>query len=379
MTIIAAGDAKAIKKFSAFLAVDTPKKGYWTTRYMGKGPDSMMPMQQLDDLESDSGDTISYDLNMQMTMQPVEGDDVLENKEERLKFYTDEVKILQLRGGINSGGRMSRKRTKHQLRTVGKKRQSEWWARVFDELSFMYGSGSRGINSDFVYPIGYAGFGGNAITAPDSDHIIYAGKKTKATITSSDVTSLGDVDRLVAKAGTMGGGAGSGAAGTDGNLQTPQIQPIPVEGGGNHYVLLMHEWQEYDLRTGLTPTGGSSWMDIQKALATNLGTRSPIAIGGSGMHNGVVLQKHRNVIRFSDYGAGTNLPAARALFLGSQALVVAFGSPGTGLRYSWNESTRDNGNQLIITSSTIVGIKKCTYNGKDFGVIAYDTYCVNPG
>ena len=34
----------------------------------------------------------------------------------------------------------------------------------------------------------------------------------------------------------------------------------------------------------------------------------------------------------NDYGAGTNLPAARALFMGSQAALIAFGSPGTGQR-----------------------------------------------
>ena len=94
MTVIASGDAKAVKKFSAFLAIDTPKKAYWTQRYMGKGAQASMPIQQIDSLESDAGEEVSYDLNMQMTMRPVEGDDVLENKEERLKFYSDSVKIV---------------------------------------------------------------------------------------------------------------------------------------------------------------------------------------------------------------------------------------------------------------------------------------------
>jgi hypothetical protein len=58
--------------------------------------------------------------------------------------------------------------------------------------------------------------------------------------------------------------------------------------------------------------------------------------------------------------------------------VVAFGSPGSGLRFDWNEETRDNGNQVVITTSSIFGIKKTTFNGKDFGVMAIDTAAKKP-
>ncbi|MBC2712871.1 MAG: N4-gp56 family major capsid protein [Desulfosarcina sp.] len=373
-TVIGVNDPKAVKKFSAFLALDTPKKSYWTTRFMGKGETASMPVQQLDELESDAGDEVGFDLTMQMTMQPIEGDEVLENKEEDLKFYSDDVNIDQLRGGVNSGGRMTRKRTVHKLRKIARKRQSEWWARVFDELFFMYGSGARGINADFVYPTTYTGFAGNAITAPDSEHILYAGNKAKATITVTDTFDLPIVDKAVARAEMMGGGGGGGSAGTDGNTQTPQIQPIKI-GNELHYVCLMNPWQAYDLRTS-TGTGG--WLDIQKAAAAAVGKKSPIFTGALGMHNAVVLQKHKGVIRFSDYGSGSNILAARALFLGEQHMVCAFGSPGTGLRFGWNEETRDNGNQLIITSHTIVGVKKVTFNGKDYGGIALDTAAKDP-
>lgn len=303
-----------------------------------------------------------------------EGDEVLENREEDLKFYTDEVSIDQLRGGINSGGRMTRKRTKHDLRTIGRARQSDWWARVFDELAFMYMSGSRGTNADFVFPTTYTGFAGNAFSAPDSEHIIYAGKKVKATITSSDKQTVTLIDRLVAKVGTMGGGAAGSVAGTDGNTQTPMVNPIVIE-NERHFVYLMHDFQEYDLRTSTT---SGQWLDIQKAAAGAVGKSSLIFKGGMGMYNNVVLHKHRNVIGFTDYGSTVNLPARRALFLGTQALVMAFGMKGSGIRFGWHEEYRDNGNVLVISSNTMLGMKKCTYNGKDFGVIACDTYALDP-
>lgn len=373
-TIVGLNDAKAVKKYSAFLAVDVGRKSYFSRKFMGVGEEASMPIQMLTELQNDAGEYISFDLTMQMKMQPVEGDDVLENKEEELKFYSDGVYIDQLRGGINSGGRMTRKRTIHKLRKVARRRQTDWWARVFDELFFIYLSGVRGINPDFVFPTGYTGFANNAYHAPDTEHIMYADNTSKATLAATNKMDLTEIDKAVSVATMMGGGTGEATAGTDGNVQTPQIQPIMID-GEEHYVCVMNPWQVYDVRTSAT-TG--QWMDIQKAAAAAEGRKSPIFKGNLGMYNNVVLHEHKSIIRFSDYGSGGDVLAARALFLGEQAAVCAFGSPGTGLRFSWNEESRDNGNQAIITSSTIVGMKKVTFNGKDYGVMAIDTAAKDP-
>lgn len=36
-TIVGVGDAKAIKRFSAFLAADSSRKSYWNRKFMGTG------------------------------------------------------------------------------------------------------------------------------------------------------------------------------------------------------------------------------------------------------------------------------------------------------------------------------------------------------
>lgn len=374
-TVVGLNDAKAVKRFSGNLAVDTARKSYFNKKFMGVGEDSSMPIQMLTALENDAGEQITYDLSIQLRMQPVEGDNILENQEEALSFYTDQVYIDQMRGGVNVGGRMTRKRTLYNLRMIAKKRQSEWWARVFDELFFMYLSGSRGINSDYIFPLTYTGFANNALSAPDyPDHQIFGAIPAGVIPTSAadanftatnSIMSLRSIDRLVAKAQMMGGGVTS----------TPQIQPIMVD-GEERYVLCMTPWDEYNLRTSTT-TG--QWLDIQKALTTQAGVNSPIFKGGMGMYNDVVLHKHKAVIRFSNYGAAGNVTASRCLFLGEQGAVCAFGSPGTGLRYDWNEETRDNGNQIVIATNVIFGIKKCTFNSKDYGVIAADHAAADPG
>lgn len=371
-TVIGLNDSKAVKRFSGALAVDVARKSYFNKKFMGVGETASMPVQLLTNLESDAGEQITYDLSMQLRMQPVEGDQVLEGQEESLLFFTDVVYIDQMRGGVNTGGRMTRKRTLYDLRQIAKRRQAEWWARTFDELFFMYLSGARGINADYIFPTTYTGFANNTISPPDyPNHLLYsyngsgAAPTSVATVDNTCNIKLSTIDRLIAKANVMGGGIQG----------VPQIQPIMVD-GQEHFVLVMHPYDEFQLRTQ-TATG--SWLDIAKAAATAEGRKSPIFLGGMGLYNNVVLHSHKAVINFNNYGAGANLPAARALFLGEQAGVCAFGSPGTGVRFDWHEETRDNGNQVVISTNSIFGIKKATFNSLDYGVIAVDSYSPNPG
>jgi N4-gp56 family major capsid protein len=368
-TVIGTGDAKAVQKFSAFLAVDVGKKSYFNKKFMGVGVEAETPLQTLPELETDAGEKISYDLVMALKMKPIQGDNTLRGKEEDLKFYTDSVLIDQLRGGVNTGGRMTRKRTIHDLRKIARARQSDWWARLFDETIFMYLAGARGVATDFIEDTSFTGYAGNAFVAPDTNHLMYGGAATsKATLASTDKMSLSVIDKAVTKASTMGGGT----------TGIPRIQPCMID-GEETYVLLMHDFQLYDLRTN-TSTG--QWLDIQKAAATANGTNNPIFKGGAGVYNNTVLHVHRNTIRYSDYGAGGNVAAARALFLGRQAGVVAFGSPGTGLRFDWNEEMEDRGNQVVITTASIFGVKKTAYTidgtSRDFGVVSIDTAAADP-
>jgi N4-gp56 family major capsid protein len=363
-TIIGVNDPKAVKKYSAFLAIDVARDSYFSRKFMG-AEGSSMPIQEVKDLESTAGDKVSFDLSMQLRMKPVEGDSPLTGKEEDLKFYTDDVLINQMRGGVNTGGRMTQKRTIHQLRDIARVRQSEWWARVYDELFFMYLSGMRGINEEFIFDTAYPGFAGNAFNAPDAGHLLYPGTTTNATITSGDKISLALIDKAVAVASMMGGG-------TQG---VPKIQPILIN-GEKHFVLVMNPWQVYDLRA---TTGGAGWLDIQKAAAAAEGRKNPIFTGGLGMYNNVVLHDHQAVIRFMAGAASPQaVPCARALFMGVQAAVIAFGSKGNGLRFGWYEEERDSGNQVVISTHSIFGISKVQFNSLDFGIMAIDTAAAQP-
>ena len=374
-TIIGLGDPKAVRKYSAFLAVDGGRKSYFNRKFMGTGVEAQTPIQTLPHLENDAGDSISYDLVMQLRMAPVEGDAILEGNEEDLKFYSDSLFIDQARGGVNTGGRMTRKRTIHDLRKLARARESEWWARVFDEQFFMYLSGARGVNADYTFATTYTGRANNPLVAPDTYHIIRQNGTAKDAFVAPTATqintglTLTSIDQAKARASVMGGGSSG----------IPSIEPCMID-GEEHYVFVMHPFQEYTVRTNAT-TG--QWLDIQKAAAAAEGRNNPIFKGALGLFNNVVLHSHKAVIRFNDYGSGANVEAARGLFLGRQAGVVAFGSPGTDLRFDWHEETRDNGNQAVITTSSIFGIKKTAfstdnYGSLDFGVIAIDSAIADP-
>lgn len=364
-TIVGVNDPKATRRNAGLLAIDTSQKSYFNSRFMGKGDKAEVPIQILTDLEADSGEQITYDLLSELKMAPVEGDDILEGKEEAQKFYTDSIYIDQARCGVNTGGRMTRKRTLHNLREKARFQQSGWWARFFDELCFANLSGARGINTNFILPAGWTGRSQTTLVAPDSNHYLFGGNATAFNnITATDRFDLSVIDKAKTRADSQGGGASG----------IPVMQPCKID-GNECFVMVMHSFQEDDLRRNAT-TG--QWMDIQKAIATADGRNSPLCRGGLGMYRNVILHSHRNVIRFNNAGAGANVEAARALFLGAQAGVAAFGSPGTGLRFDWNEEARDNNNQVVITSSSIFNIKKTSFNvdglgSQDFGVFAVDT------
>ena len=362
LTTIGVNDPKAVKRWATALAVDTDKQTYWT-RFIGTGENNIIERKV--ELEEDAGDTITFDLSMRLRGGPTYGDNVVEGTEEPLTFYSDQVKIDQVRKGASAGGRMTRKRTLHNLRRIAKDRTAEYMAEWTDDMLFTYLSGDSGlsaINQDNKFT---AAFAGNTIDAPDAAHILYGGSATsKATVAATDKMTVGLIERVSVKPTMMNAV----------NPDVVKMTPVSVD-GAKRFILLMSPFQAYDLRM---ETGDVSWTKIQQALATSEGRSSPICKGGLGMINNTVLHQHEGVRRWTDYGSGSNVAAARALLLGRQAGVVAYGAAGNGTRFSWVEKMFDADNQVAIYAGAIMGAKKTRFNGRDFGVCAVDTACKDP-
>jgi hypothetical protein len=77
--------------------------------------------------------------------------------------------------------------------------QAEWWARFMDELCFIYISGSRGVNDNFILGAQVKRMEAlNPITAPDANHQFYGGKATDfSNLAAGDKMSLGLIDRMI--------------------------------------------------------------------------------------------------------------------------------------------------------------------------------------
>lgn len=360
-TVIPWGDPKAVKKWSANLALDTLEKSYFNAKFIGQGANNVI--EEKKDLESGAGDRVTFDLSVQLRKSPVQGDNRVKGNGENLKFFTDEIIIDQVRHEVSAGGRMTRKRTVHDLRKVGKDRMGDYWAKWMDELMFIYLSGARGINEDFIEPTTYTGHADNPLRAPDAQHILYGGDAiSKATLVAADKMNRGLIERAVTRARMMRAK----------DPETANMVPVKI-GSQEHYTCVMTPYQEHDMRTA---TGETGWLEIQKAAAGAEGKSNKIFTGGLGMINNVILHSHSSVIRFNDAGAGADVEAGRALFMGRQAGVYACGMKNG--RYDWKEEMEDRGNEPVITAGTIVGFSKTRFNGRDFGIMALDTAAAEP-
>lgn len=363
-------DPQEVKKWGTDLAVAINRESYFSSSMASESKRARTPIQVITDLEKDAGLEVTVDLLMPMSMEPVvQGK--LEGKGAPLKYFTDKLRIEQVRGAVGGGGRMTNKATLRNLREDAKTVMKDWWARLQDELHFIYLSGGFGNNSTgYLWSPTNPMFSVNAITAPDAMHMMYGGNATqKSDVGTDDGFDLRLIDRAVAKAETMGG---------DG---TNELSMVPVNVDGKKcYVVLCHTFQ-YDAMKANASTG--QWLDIQKAAAAASGTNALLFKNSAGMYADCVIHKHRNVMRFNDYGGGT-VKAARALFLASQAGELAYGSSGgMGTRYRWTEVMTDHEDEVEIGTHCIMGVKKSTYKSKDgavvrdFGVFAMDTYCAD--
>lgn len=377
-TSIGPGSAQAVKRWSLSLSIDYMRRIYWR-KFMGRGSENII--EEKTELESDAGDNIKFDINLRMVGEPVYGDNRLEGNEEQLRFSQDELNIDQVRKAGSAGGRMTRKRTIHDLRMLNRARLAEYFAEWTDEILFAYASGvndSTVVNANRIFRS--SSFAGNALTQPDSDHIAYgsdgagAGPTSKATLGATDLMSVNLVENVNTRVRMF----------NTSDIETLRMRPVQV-GPDKHYVLVMSPYQSRDLRRSSTT---ADWLEIQK----NAGMRSeknPIFTGALGMIDGTVLQMSESVRLFSDYGPGNNVAAARALFLSSQALTCAYGGgrgqnasggseqlrqQGAGLsRMQWVEEAKDYGNEISVAGGMIFGCKKTRFNERDYGVVAVDT------
>jgi N4-gp56 family major capsid protein len=361
-------DPHTRKAWAMKVGTDSVKNAYWSRHIGEEGSRSLIVKKT--DLDSGAGDEVTTTLVAKLRGAPVVENQKLAGKEMRLDFATHKMRVNVIRQGVNVGTRMDQKRTDVNLKAQGRQRLTDYIKELYEEYIAAHLAGSRGVGSEFTHlPLTYAGYP-NALRAPDSAHLFVgtAGDKVKNTLVVGDKLTLATINKLQTKAKKMLGGV------QDGGSQ--RIEKIQRNGKELYALVTMPEGMQ-DIRDD---TGTQGWFEAQKALTNAIGKESELFKGGAGWFNGVLVDEVDVGVKFSDYGAGSNVAAMRSIFAGANAGVIAHGTKNmdSGLAIELDEDEDDRGFEKVITFLMIFGVDRSfmtPVNGaaaRDTGMIAVD-------
>ena len=350
ITAFGTNDNQTVKIWSSLTLRDMLKSTL-VYKFLGNGKSAIL--MRLTDLEKNAGDTIKYDLLMQMSGAGVKGDNRMRDNEEALVYYQDSVAIDQLRNA-HAFRRMSQQRTLHDMRMDAKTNLADWYAGKLDDYMFRYLCGDTTVNH------------AQAGLATDSDHYIMSGDVTRTGVIATDEASLGSNDQITL--------ADMDYAKESAKTLSPMIRPAMID-GQEYYVVVLHSYSVTDLRLDVANSAYTDWPTIQ-LYANKRGLDNPIFTGALGVYNGMIIYESTRLF-------SPTTSVRRNLFLGSQAGVFAIGNAydtmeqqrvGKDNMMSWYEETDDYGNEKGIAVGTIFGMKATRFNSKDFGKIIISSY-----
>ncbi|WP_455473949.1 N4-gp56 family major capsid protein [Bartonella sp. B30(2025)] len=335
------------------------------------GKDSNSIIQLKDEANKASGDSISFNLRMQLYGSGVSEGEQLEGSEEHLHFFSDRVAINELSHAVRvrNEGTIDQQRVIYDLRTEAKNALVDWYA---DRLSTMFFLHVCGYTADhnvfegrknFILPVHY---GFNKPTPATDKRIIRPnGKTADEDLDENDVFSLKLIDKAVERA----------------KLANPKVRPVRVD-GKNVYVLYLHPTQVTQLRTN---TEAGQWLDITKAIYSGNNIKNPIFDGSLGMYNGVILREAEHITEGikqiapeSDDSEPVN-NVRRAVLLGAQSAVIAFGKDSGATRYKLVEELFDYEREFGVAAKTIIGMKKTCFNFSTNNNSYYDSGSFDDG
>lgn len=419
-TTIPYGDPIAVQLHSANLFKEVMQRKSILGRLVGKMPNDTktsrlqttqrMPIVRCTDLETKAGKEVLFDLLNPIQGKPIMGERFAEGHGERLSFSQDSIKIDQTRKPVSAGGRMTQQRTPHDLRDAAYTEAKDYFERLEDQMTLVHLAGARGFDrgTEWVIPTNddpdFGEITINRVKAPSRNrHYVAAGdiiEPVSATggeikINTTDLMTIDTIDAI-------------GAA-----LDSMHLPPISVQFPGDEAaiddpirVLLVSPFQYASIKQ-------SKDFRLFQAMAGNRGQLvkdkiyQPLFFGQVGLWNGILVVKMNKAIRFYPgdpihWCAGRDgeetttdtvprdwngYAVDRALLLGGQALMEAFGNYGdkhgrpTGSPCFWSEKLLDHDDKLEILAGMVGGKSKVRFNvdhgagveATDFGVIAIDT------
>lgn len=355
-TTYGVNDAMAVKLWSKKLAVEV-SKATAIAPLIGTSSNSIIQLK--DETQKGSGDKVTFGLRTQLVGDGVTEAQILEGNEEALSTYSDAIFINELAHAVRvkNDQTIDAQRVPFSLRNEANAGLTDWYADRLSLAAFMQWGGYTAPTMSFegrtlaIKPVHYLF---NAPTAPT--RIIRPNARANdQSIISTDLFDLRLIDYAVEQA----------------KLSNPKIRPVRVN-GENKYVMYLHPAQVTDLRTN-TSTG--QWLDITKAVYMGSKQNNPIYDGALGEYNGVILREAEHVVPGVNASTGAQITTVRrAVLLGAQSAVAAFGMKTAPDKYKTVEELFDYQRELGVSVQTVVGMKKTVFNSADFGVVVVATY-----
>lgn len=352
------------KAWAAKVHSDSTQKAYFA-RLQGPEGSNAVIINKSDLEEKGAGDEVTTVLVAKLIGTPIQYGEKAENREAKLSHATHTMRINEHRQFVNIGSSIEHNKVGYNMRAQGREKLTDWLRECKEQMVVMAMSGGRGTGGEIShYPVGHEGYP-NPFVAPDADHhyIGTLGDKTKATLASTDKLTLDTVNKLAVRAKTMTGGAEQ--------LKAQRIERT-TKGGAACYILMVCPEVMGDIRSDVGDTG---WIQAQRALASSTGKDAELFKGGAGMFNGVLIDEAEVTVKFSDYGSGSNMAAARSLFMGANAGLIANGTKKMpdGMGINLIEDTADHGHEHILGYEYHFGADKTRFYNKDYAVISVDT------
>lgn len=348
------------------------------------------PIVRVTDLQTAAGDEVTVDIFHQLRQKPVMGDKLISGKGASLKYASFSLKIDQGRTLVDAGGRMSQKRTKHNLKMTAKTLLSPYYNRLADQICLVHLAGARGdhFDADWILPtaddVDFEEIAVNAVTPPTFDRHMYGGDATALdNIDAADKFSLASVDNMRLALDEMAF-----------PLQPVRMEGDPMADDSPFHVMWITPRQWFDFWTS---TSGADWRALQaNAFERRRDFNHPIFKGDAVMWNNILVKKQPRPIRFNagsnvlvstntdNAGTETKVPGVRverAILLGAQALADAYGATGGkngGYYFSMNQEEIDHGNRNELSIAWMNGKAKIRFKGtdgrvNDHGVMVLDT------
>lgn len=355
--------------------------------------DPGLPFVRVADLSTDpKGDKVTVDAFNTVTGKPIMGDRNAEGRGQPLSSSSFEVKIDLGTFNVDAGGKMSRQRTRHDLRRLAKAAAAGYWPQLIWQRCMTHLAGARGRQQgqSWHLPLAsdadFAEIMVNALKAPTYNRhlVVNAGSLTRgglqtASMATTDKWNLSVLDNLAFL-----------LDGAETKLPPPQMPgdkmayDAPLKG-----ILYLPPGSYNDLITDISSSTSNlrAYQAAAVERAKNAGNH-PIFMGEAGIWRGLLVKKMDHTIYFDagdsyQYVAvadkltasetagavsatlSTTHQCERALLLGAQALARAEGASNSGVQAALIENTYNAGRNYEYLSEFMGGEAKFRFSFKN--------------